>query len=443
MTTTEKLAHLVVSSGFKDVPKEAVEFTKELIIDFVGAAVAGSKTRAGEIITDYIKRDRGAPEASILGGGIRVPCTAAALANGTLAHATELENVGGQFGPNTTVATPAILSLSEKLGLSGKDVLEALIIGFEVQGRMHWAFPGVVARGWDAVSVFGIFGAAAASAKLLKLNVEQTTMTLSIAASGASGFLEQTGSMTHFLETGIAARQGLEAAQLAKMGFSAVEDIIEHPKGFAEDFAGKGGYDLEKLTENFGNPFCITGLSIKKYPCCFRTHRALDAVLGLMKEHNISYDRIASVEVDMNLYDASLLKYEDPKSGLQSRFSMEHALGMAILNGGVSVNSFTDSVAVSSKAKEVRSKVKVTVRSDWPPDRTAARTPVTVRLKDDRSFSREVQVPRQPTKEELLARHRDCCQAVLNPEQIERSTEMMLNLEKVENVVPLMDLLRG
>lgn len=443
MTTTEELAHLIVSANFKDIPRETVEFTKELIIDFVGAAVAGNKTTTGEIITAYIRETGGSPQASILGGGIRVSPGAAALANGTLAHATELENVGGRYGPNTTVATPAILSLSEKLGLSGKDVLEALIIGFEVQGRMHWAFPGVVARGWDAVSVFGIYGAAAASAKILKLNVKQTIMTLGIAASGASGFLEQTGSMTHFLETGIAARQGLEAAQLAKMGFTAVEHIIEHPKGFAEDFAGKGGYDLKKLTENFGNPFCITELSIKKYPCCFRTHRALDAVLELMKEQNISYGSIASVEVDMNLYDASLLRYKDPKSGLQSKFSMEHVLGMAILNGGVSVNSFTDSVAVSSKAIEVRSKIKVTVRTDWPPDRTAARTPVTVRLKDGRSFSREVQVPRQPTREELLARHRDCCQLVLNSEQIERSTEMMLNLEKVENVGPLMDLLRG
>ena len=128
---------------------------------------------------------------------------------------------------------------------------------------------------------------------------------------------------------------------------------------------------------------------------------------------------------------------------MQSRFSMEHVLGMAILEGGVGVKSFTDSCAISSKAAEVRSKIRVTVRTDWPPDRAAARTPVTVRLKDGRTFSREVQVPRQPTREELLARHRDCCQVVLNLEQIERSTEMMLNLEKVENIVPLMDLLRG
>ena len=218
---------------------------------------------------------------------------------------------------------------------------------------------------------------------------------------------------------------------------------MEHPKGFAQAFSGGVAYDLKKIYQDFGNPFGVTQLSIKKYPCCYRTHRALDVVLQSMQEQNFSYDDIAAIEVDMNLYDAGLLKYPEPESGTQSRFSMPHALAMAILDGGVSAESFTDKAVASARAKGARGKIKITIRTDWPPDRPAARTPVTIRLKDGRIFSGDVDLPRQPTREELLLRHKDCCQLVLTPEQTERSTEMMLHLEDVDNFTHLMDLVRG
>ncbi|MFC2067249.1 MmgE/PrpD family protein [Chloroflexota bacterium] len=443
MTIAGELASLVVNTDYKDIPEEVIEDTRYLIIDFVGAAVAGARTTPGKILIDYYKGFGGTPEATILGGGIRLPANNAAFLNSDTAHTTELECVGFKHGPNTTVVTPAALAIAEKLGLSGKEVLEAVIIGFEVQASMPIAMPGVAIQGWDFASVFGVLGAAATCAKLLRLDINQTTMALAIAASGASGFMEQTGTMTHFLEFGIGARQGLEAADLARMGFTAQEHIIEHPKGFAHAFSGGVAYDLKKIYQDFGKPFAVTQLSIKKYPCCYRTHRALDVVLQTMAEQNLSYDDVETIEADMNLYDAGLLKYSEPTTGTQSRFCMAHALAMAILDGGVSARSFSDETATSARAKEARSKVKVTIRTDWTPDRPAARTPVKIRLKDGRTFSGDNDMPRQPTKEELLLRHQDCCLQVLNKEQTERSTEMMLHLEEVDNITRLMDLLRG
>ena len=443
MTIAGELANLVINTNYKDIPREAIEDARYLIIDFVGAAVAGTKTTPGKILIDYYKEVGGTPEATILGGGMRLPANNAAFLNSDTAHTTELECVGFKHGPNTTVVTPAALALAEKLGLSGQDVLEAVIIGFEVQASMPIAMPGASIQGWDIGSVFGVLGTAATCAKLLRLDVHQTTMALAIAASGASGFMEQTGTMAHFLEFGIGARQGLEAAQLAKMGFTAQEHIIEHPKGFAQAFSGGVAYDLKKIYQDFGKPFAVTQLSIKKYPCCYRAHRALDVVLQTMKEQNLSYDDIETIKVDMNLYDAGLLKYSEPATGTQSRFCMAHVLAMAILDGGVSAKSFSDEAATSARAKEARSKIKVTVRTDWAPDRPAARTPVTMRLKDGRTFSGDPDMPRQATREELLLRHQDCCLQVLNKEQTERSTEMMLHLEDVANITQLMDLLRG
>ncbi|MDO8567849.1 MAG: MmgE/PrpD family protein [Dehalococcoidales bacterium] len=442
-TVNEELAKLAVKTTYKDFSKETIETTKDMVIDYVGATIAGSQTVPGQMVINLYKESGGAPEATAIGAGLRLPAVTVSMINSTAAHCTELENVGFKHGPNTTVNTPAALALAEKLGLTGKDVIESVIVGFEVQSRFPIAAPGISSTGWDIGSTFGVFGAAASAAKLLKLNVAQTTMALSIAASGASGLMEQTGSMTHFLEFGIAARQGLEAALLAKAGFTAQEHILEHAKGYLSAFSGGIPYDAKKLTEGWGAPFAITQLSIKKYPCCYRTHRALDVVIETMQQNKLTYDDIAKVEIDMNLYDAGLLKYAEPKAGFQSRFSMPHAIAMAILDKGVGPKSFTDDAVASPRTKEARSKVKVTVRKDWPPDRPAAHTPVKITLKDGRTFSDDRAMPRQPTREELLARHKMCCEVVLQSKQIEQSTDMMLNLEKVDNINKLMELVKG
>ncbi|MFC2065817.1 MmgE/PrpD family protein [Chloroflexota bacterium] len=442
MAITDDLASFLVNTDFKDIPRETVDNAKDLTIDFIGQALAGTRTGAGKIIMDYTRQAGGTPQASVIGGNLQVPVASATLANTTLAHSTELESVGLKTGPNTAMAHPVALALAEKYNLSGKDVLESSILGFEIQGALYEACPGVAARGWDHASVFGVFGAAATAAKALKLNTEQIKMALSLAASGASGFMRQVGSMTHYLEFGLVARHGLEAAELVKAGFTAEPDIIEHHKGFAQAFAGEGGYNLD-MKLNLGNPYRMTMVSIKKYPCCYRAHRAIDATLELMKEHGFSYDDIASAEVDMNLFDASLMRYSEPNTGGQGRFSMQHTVAMAILGKAGDVEAFSDDFAMSAKAKEARGKVKVTIRTDWPPERLAARTPVTIKLKDGRTFSKDVDAPRQATREDFLSRHRKCSESVLRPEQVERFTNMLYHLEELEDITNLMTLLRG
>ena len=445
MGVTEKLADFVVGRSFADLPKEAVGRAKELILDAVGTAILGSGTPVSKIIANYSKETGCAPEATVVGGGFKTSVTWASLNNATSSHSTELEADSIKGGPVPLHTIFASLAVGEKFGLSGQAVLEGFILGFELQGRIYDATPGMSKRGFLGANVCGCLGAAAVAAKMLKLDAHQIRTALGIAASQAGSIRQQVGTLTHFIEFGIYSRNGVESALLAKAGITALTDVIENPLGLCHLFAGEGNYDLEEMTKGIGDPFQIVspGVHIKKYPCCFRTHRAVDVVLELMSEYNSSYEDVAAVEVDVNQYDFSILRYPEPKSGEEARFSMPHCVGAALLEGKVEPKTFTDECVAAPKFMEARSKVKVILHPEWPPERGSSHTPVTIRLRDGRAYSREFDEPRNLAGDELTARYRTCAESVLGREEIERSIALIVDLEHVKKAGELMSLVRG
>ncbi|MDO8569159.1 MAG: MmgE/PrpD family protein, partial [Dehalococcoidales bacterium] len=405
MNTTEALAKYVVDTSWEDIPVEVRERGKELLLDTIGAGLVGSLTATGKIVIDYVNSCKGAAEATVIGGG-RIPAAYAALANGTLSHAPELESVALSGGPCPAIAQAAVVAVGEKVKASGRDVLEAFLLGYEMQGRVYAAIaPEVSSRGWNLATVCGVLGATAACGKLLKLDKEQLRNALGIAASQSSGLLQQAETMTHFYEFGVYARNGVEAALLAKLGMTGMKDSIENKYGLCAVLFGQGGYDLAKMTAAIGNPYQIVspGVHTKKYTCCFRTHRALDAVLALMSENRIACDQVADIEVGINDYDAYLLKVDIPTCGENGRFSMRHCVASALLEGKVGWQSFTDEAVASAKYVEAREKVRVVHHPEWPKSRFESRTPVTMKLKNGQTYSREFSRPINQTRDELVA----------------------------------------
>jgi len=435
MGTTETLAAFLVRTGFADLPPEVIGRGKELLIDFIGGALAGSRTSVGNILTDYIAEKAAKPEAGVIARHFRTTAGYAAYLNGVLNHATELESVSQRTSPNPLAVIAVSLAAAEKLGRSGKELLAGLILGFEIQGRIgEVSLKGISRKG--RISIFNHLGAAACAAKLLKLDVHQTRMALGIAAFQAAGLVTNVGTMAHVLELAVSARDGIEAAELAKRGCSAHPDIIEAPQGFCDALIEEGGYDLDKMTENLGATYQIVspGISIKKYPCCYRSHRALDALFDLMSAERISYDDIARVTVDLNLYDSYLMKFPEPQTGEEAKFSFEHIMAAAILKGEVWIDSFSDESVHGPEYLEARKRVAIVVHPEWPAGRADARTPVTLKLRNGRIFTREVDTPREPNTDQLLDRYRQAAEGLLDPSQTEKSIELLLNLEKLQNI---------
>ena len=441
MGVTETLATFLFETGFHDFSAGVVERGKELIVDFIGGALAGTRTHVAEILTQYAKEKGGKREAGVIGKGIRIPAAHAAYLNGTFNHATELESVSQRTSPNPLAVIASSLALGEKMKLPGSRVLEGLVLGFEIQGRVGGpSLAGVSKKG--RISIFNHLGAAAAASKLMKLDPYQSKMALGIAAFQAGGLITNVGTMAHVLELAVAGRDGIEAAELASRGMTSHPDVLETPQGFCDALIEEGGYDMGKMTQGLGQTFQVVdpGISIKKYPCCYRAHRALDAFFDLMAEHHLSSDQIEKVVIDLNLYDSYLMKFPDPKTGEEAKFSYPHILGTAILKGRVWIDSFADESAVDPYYQEARKRVDVVVHREWPAGRVDARTPVTIRLKDGRTFSKEINTPREPTLNQLLDRYRQAAEGVLPPDRTEKSIDLLLALEKAKDVSRIMPL---
>jgi len=443
MGVTEELASFLVEARYDSIPPDVINRAKVLVLDFVGGALAGCQTDVGDKITEYVTEKKGKPEASIIGKSIQISAPYAAYVNGVFNHAPELEAVSQKTSPNPLAAIAASLSVGEKERASGKDLLEGFVLGFEIQARVGGAsLAGVSRKG--RISIFNHLGAVGSACRIMGLDAYQSRMAIGIAAFQAGGLITNVGTMAHILELPVAARDGIEAAEFAKLGVTSHPDIIEAPQGFCDALIEEGGYNLDEMLMNLGDKYQITdpGISIKKYPCCYRSHCALDALFQIMAERDISYSDIEKVSVDINLYDSLLMKFQEPKTGEEARFSYSHILGTAILKGEVWLDSFTDASVSQQSFCDARKKVEVNVHPEWAKDRAQARTPVTVKVKNGGSFEKEVAVPREPTEKQLLDRYRKAAGGVLTLDQTERSIEKLLVLEEVDEISELMRLLK-
>lgn len=446
MGVSERLARFIINTDYSDLPSKSVNYTKELTLSVLGSMLWGSTLPAGRIVTKLVREWGGVPEAGVIGAGFKTSVPDAALAGGSFGHASEWEGDSRPESVGLLTLVPVVFSLGEKLELSGKDILEATIIGHEVQARIGLACLPATERGFFSVPVFGNFGAAVAAAKLLKLDEKQITVALSIAASQAAGTLRQSTTMAHFVETGFPCRNGIVASQLAKEGFTADVDIFEDSKrgvGFGTAVAGKEGYHIGKVTEDLGKPFRVELIDTKHYPCHSQQQRALDGVLQLVSEHNIAYEDVESAEIEVKPVVAHELDLLDPPDGESSRFSIQHGVAGALLEGKVGRDTFTDEKAVDSKFKEARRKIKLIVHQEWVNQQPDI---VTVKLKNGIEHSISVKAWKghytSPlATKELIAKYKDATGNTLSPGQSDRSIELVLNMEKMKDASELMKIL--
>lgn len=417
MAATRAIAQFVIETSSDAVPPATLSAVNRSCFDAVGVLLAGTTQPVGQIIQRYALARGGAAESTLLPSGVRTSAPEAAFANATMAHALDYDDMGS-YGHPTAPMLPALLALGETTGATGRDLLTCYAIGFEVghalcRGGNYDQYE----KGFHSTPVFGTVAVAAACARLLGLTVDQASHALGIAASEASGVGRNNGSMTKPLHAGMAARNGVVAALLARDGFTAIPDVYEAPQGFAETFLGAGRYDMDRIVGMMGRPFHAEDLLIiKKYPCCGGSHSALDALFAIMREHALRYEDVDVMEVRAMTYTSPVLRYPEPPTGLAAKFSVHHTLGAAVREGEVRIDAFTDERVHDPALVEARGKVHTEIMSRWDPrmrSRDNRANPVTVRLKDGRAFTKAVGVhdlhgaPADPlSREELVAKFR-------------------------------------
>lgn len=362
MKTTATLAEFVVRTTSSEIPDKARIETKRAILDVIGTALAGSAEDCGRLITEFVKSES-APtgEATVLGSGFKTAPSMAALANGTMSHALDYDDVGLGIGHPSVAVVPAALATAEAIGASGQELIDAVIFGFEVAGRIgRGAGPTAYSTGFHGTSIYGVFGAAAAAGRLLGLDVDQMRNAFGICGSEASGVRANFGTMTKPLHAGETCRAGVMAATLAKKGYTGDPNIIETRVGYGDSILGKDAYNAEAMTAGLGEEFLVSrGVDIKKYPCCYLTHPSIDGVLNMLSRHELVDDDIEHITVQSTPHAEGVLLYMRPENGLQGKFSLPYTVAAAMLDHGVKRSTFTDERLARPEMQAALDKVTV------------------------------------------------------------------------------------
>jgi 2-methylcitrate dehydratase PrpD len=453
MGVTAQLAAFVVDTAFADIPPQAYARAKEAMLDGLGCALVGSPTPIGKLITQYVRERSETPQATVIGCGFRTSAPLAALANGTMAHALDFDDVNWSMSGHPTVPLlPALLALGQEVHASGSDVLLAYALGFEVETKIGLGVnPRHYDLGWHATSTLGTLGAAAACAKLLGLDVEKTRIALGIAASTAAGLRQNFGTMTKPLHPGQSAMNGVTAAQLAQRGWTADANILEAPYGFCQLYAGANQYNLDHIVKSLGNPFELlaTGVAIKQYPCCAFTHRALDGTLALVQQHQLSAADVVAVECRVGRSTIEVLIHTRPQTGLEGKFSMQYCIAAALLDKRIGLLSFSDEKVRRPAAQQLFEQVTMRLHPEVQHNGTSGEelpVTVTVTLRDGRTLSAQTQHPKGHPANPLTAtalqdKFEDCAYGVLERPDIRQVIELVQSLELVDDIGTLMDVL--
>jgi 2-methylcitrate dehydratase PrpD len=371
MSVATKIADKIVNTRYEDLPADAIHWAKVAVLDTIGVTVAGSVEPLSKIVNEILKEEGGRPDCTVLGLGVKTSALNAAWANGVLSHALDYDDISNTLGGHPSVPVlPALLALAENQSFSGKAFLLAYAVGFETECRIGKAVNFVhYDRGWHPTSTVGIFGASAAAAKLLGLTAPDCARALAMAASMASGIKANFGTMTKPLHIGQAARNGLLATRLASKGFSANPEALEAKQGFCNVFNGEAQYRLEAMTEEWGEPFNLVrpGIAIKQYPCCGSTHSAIDALLSLVRRHNLKAQDAVSVTAAIHPRRLVHVNRPSPSSGLEGKFSLQYCLARSLLDGQVVLGHFRDDAVGDPRVGEIMQKIKVGSHSamDW------------------------------------------------------------------------------
>lgn len=443
---TDTLARFVSEADYSTISEITLANAKMHILDTLGVALAGVSEPVARIALGYCKSLGVSQEASIWGTKTKASVSTAAFANGLLSHALDYDDWDAfiHVGHPSSMLVGAALPLAEQIGAPGKDLLKAYVLGIEIICKVAANAPNVQDRGFHSTPVFGSLGATVACASLLKLDPAKLKAALGIAASGCGGIHRQQGSMVKPFHAGNAARNGVEAALLAEKGFTADPAIFEAPRGFCDTFFGKGSCDYEKMITNIGKPFFLEspGLGLKLHPCSAPQFLAADAALHLQREHKIKFPDVAKIEVSIPPLRYQRHYHAEVKTGLRGKFAINYVAALALLDGKLEIETFTDEKVNRPEVQAALGKVSVIVDESIP--EPGPYCPVSVELKNGTRYAYTARMakghPENPMSEsEVLDKFRSNAKTVISDKQADELIAAIPKLETTENLKKLTD----
>jgi 2-methylcitrate dehydratase PrpD len=429
---TRLLAEFVTQSEPESIPADVRAEAKRAILNYLGCALGGSVAPALDTAIEVLAPFSGPANATVLGRSETFDELNAALLNGIGSHVHEYDDTLPQnyIHPSVPVAS-ALFAYASAHPVSGRDFVHAFVLGFEVESRIGDAvYPAHYEAGWHITSTTGVFGAAAATARLLGLSTRQTIWAFGLAATQAAGIREMFGSMAKSFQPGRAAQNGLTAARFAAADFTAGEHALEGPRGFAPVTARE--YDLDRIGEGLGTEFALRANAYKPYACGLVVHPTIDGCSQIRERDRPDPMRIESISLRVAPLVLDLCNKRELERALQSKYSIYHAAAIGLARGKGGIQEFTEEAVADPVLSRLRDRVSVTADAAVTEDQVD----IAVRLDDGTTHSLFVEqslgnIHRPLGNEQLEAKFRDQAVLALPEAQVESLIDACWRIDEI------------
>ena len=441
MSLRNTLADFINRVSFDDFSGEVVQKAKWCVLDLIGVSAVGAVQKTSSYTLDLFLNQKGSEEATVWGTGRKVPILTAAFINAVQGHAIDMDD-GHRYanGHPGVVSIPAAVAIAEKEDLSGRELIEAVVIGYEMFIRLGTAAnPDLLLRGFHTTATVGTFASVAGAAKLLKLDQAQTENALSLAGLQSAGLLEalSSGEAGKSFQVGKTSQSGLLAALLAQKGADGPVDIFEGEKGFYRAFAGKD-CDSQQICRNLGKDFHITETYCKQHAACRHIHTPLDATADIIASHDIPLEEISSIEIETYSIAHKLTGHvANQGSVLGAKFSTPVSIALFLVFGKADYSAYNHKYISDPRVQALARKIKVIVNpkrdENYPKERSAL---VTIKT-NDQSYEHEMMFPKgEPesplSDEEFVRKFTQNALVRYSEAEIEKIKDAVLNLENIK-----------
>lgn len=455
MDFTSNLIKTIADTRYEDIPTEAVTAAKRIVLDTLGAALAGTTAPICKMVLNQVREWGGRRQSTVIGYGYKVPSPNAALANSMLARTREIDDIYERNPTHSSgIIVPASLATAEQKGrVNGREFITAIVLGIDLHCRIsHASKTSPARRKWDASAAGGAIGSAVAAARILGLDKERLQNSVAIAYSQAGGsdqgVTQGLEAMTWALQHALASKAGVVSALLAQRGFSGANDpLTRYLHVFESD-----EYDPSMLIAEYGKKFEVVDISVKPYPCSRTHHGSIHAALTIVKECDIKPEEIEEVSVLVNemTYRTSCEPLEikqNPERGYDAQFSLPYSVANAIVRRRALLEDYTDEALQDSLVLEIAKKVKPKINPDI---KTAVGRPAVVmeiKTRDGKiHVKREEYVfghPKNPLSiQERQEKFSYCASRSLKPLPERTIAELLQVVDKLEDLSDITEIIK-
>jgi 2-methylcitrate dehydratase PrpD len=437
-SVTEQVARWVVEVDADDLPPIAVERVRNLVLDSIGNQFAGMASPTGARLSQWVEAQGGTPACSVTGRAFRTTPALATLTNAAASHALENDDIATFSSHPNSPLTAAAIALGERHACSGRDVVLAWAIGWEVTAQTMKVCLGprgneLINRGWFNQGFQETLGVAALASRLLRLDVDQTRAALGHAASAMAGMMKNRGTDTKGFTAGSAAMHGVMAAELAALGFTANLDILDGELGVAR-LLGLDQGDPEQVLQGLGLwDLATRGSTVRLHACCGAAHWSMDAMQRIMRARKVEPEDVDQIEVEIPSFLTEMLPIHEPISGLQAKYSLEYNVAVIALDGRAGIHQYTDEAVRRPEAQRLMQRVTTV------PTEGAMQSRVVVILRDgdriEETVNRSHGNPADPlSDEERLGKFHECAATLATEAQREQIINLTERLDGLADV---------